>query len=131
MAVAAESRKEASLGISEWMFGRTAREIGRILNSQGLRAFVLQTGNRGLGSHVVQVEFASDEGAVKLEFYVRETLLAFGWRFNRWITRPSGLIEQTDKDRVLRQRTGNPMGELANAKPETVVEDMRALGLLP
>jgi hypothetical protein len=43
--------------------------------------------------------------------------------FNRWIIRP-------DEDRILPQTTGNRMGELANAKPETVVNDMRAIGLL-
>jgi len=96
-----------------------------------MRAFVLQTGKRGLESHVVQVEYSSDGGAVKLEFYVKETYFSFQWRFNRWITHPSGLIEQIDDDRILPQTVGNRTAELANAKPETVVQDMRAIGLLP
>lgn len=96
-----------------------------------MRSLVLQTGKRGLESHVVQVEFPSDEGAVKLEFYVKETYFSFQWRFNRWITRPSGLTEHVDEDRILPQMTGNRMAELANAKPHAVVQDMRAIDLLP
>lgn len=95
-----------------------------------MRSFVLQTGKRGLESHVVQVEFPSDQGTVKLEFYVKETYFSFQWRFNRWVTRPSGLTEHIDDDRILPQTVGNRMAELANAKPETVVQDMRAIGLL-
>ena len=120
-----------SMGVSEWMFGRRARDISRILNSQGLRSFVLQTGNSGLQSHVVQVECPCDEGTVKLEFYVTQTHFYSQWRFHRWITRPSGQIEQLDEDRILPQTTGNRMAEHANAKPYTVVQDMLAIGLFP
>lgn len=38
------------MGVSEWMFGRTAQQTSRLLNNQGMRAFVLQTGKRGLES---------------------------------------------------------------------------------
>lgn len=119
------------MGISGWLFGRTARKISRILNEQGLRALVLETGQGGLESHVVQVEFASEEGWVKLEFYTEKSYFSVGWHFNRWITRPSGVTDQLDAGRMLPQTTGNRMGELANAKPETVVKDMHAIGLLP